>query len=227
MTYTDILNKIYFLTKTNSTSFPIADITILANNAMERVASLIMQADGLWQYDDTNQTDLPIATTTLTSAQQDYTISNTHLAIERVEVKDTSSNWRKLSQIDKSEYQDVSLSQAFPSNGAPLYYDIQGSSLLLYPAPDYTQAASLKVYYKRGPSLFTTADTTKNPGFNSLYHDLIPLWVAYDYAVANGLPTANGFLAEILRKEDALKRDFSLRNKDNPPRLTVSYSSFE
>lgn len=226
MTFTDIKNKVYFLTKTNSTSLPIADLVILANNAMERVASLIMQSDGLWQYDDTNQTDLPIGTTTLTDSQQDYSLSTTHLAIERVEVKDQNGNWSVLQQLDKQEYDGVSLSNAFPSTGLPEYYDVQGSSLLLYPAPNYTQAASLKVYYKRGPSLFDSSDTTKNPGFNSLYHDLIPLWVAYDYAISNGMNTAAAFMVEIQRKEDMLKKDYSLRNKDNPPRLTIKPVAF-
>ena len=40
MTFNDIKAKTYFLTKTNSSSFPIANMVIEANNAVERVASL-------------------------------------------------------------------------------------------------------------------------------------------------------------------------------------------
>jgi hypothetical protein len=64
------------------------------------------------------------------------------------------------------------------------------------------------------------SSTTVKPGFNSLYHDLIALWVSYDYAVANGLPNANQLMVEITRKEEALKEDFALRSQDEHIRIS-------
>jgi hypothetical protein len=190
-----------------------------ANNALDRVSSLIMQSDGRWQWDDENNTDLPIATTALVQAQQDYTLSITHLSIIRVEVQDSSSNWHKLRPIDQADVYDQSLTDYLKQNGLPTYYDKLGNSLFLYPAPDYAQAASLKVYFQRGPSYFTTGDTTKSPGFNALYHELIPLWISYNYAIANGKENGNAIFAQIQAKEDALKEDYSLRTKDDHIRL--------
>lgn len=221
MTISDIVNRVYFLTKTNSSSYVAADMLIAINSAYNRVASLIMQADGRWQWDDDNQTDLPIATTTITASQQDYAISVTHLKILRVDIKlQNATYFTKLEPID---YADKEYIIDNTSTGSPQYYDIVGDSIFLYPIPAYTQAASLKVYFQRGPAEFTSAEVstgTKKPGFNSLYHDLIALWVAYDYAVTNVLPTAPGFLAEIQRKESQLVQDYSRRNKDDPARIT-------
>ena len=222
MTFSNIISKVNFLTKTNVTSFPLADLTILANNAMERVVSLIIRADNRWQWDDTTQptTDagdgtggLPIATTALVANQQDYTFATTHLEISRVEIKDTSGNWKLLQPIDQHDIK-TSLTDFMKTASQPVYYDKIGASIILYPKPDYSQSASLKVWFTRPPIYFVSSDTTKAPGFNILYHDLIPLWVSYDYAVANGLPNANQLMIEITRKEEELLNGYNDRSKD-------------
>jgi hypothetical protein len=194
---------------------------ISVNNALNRVASLILQADGRWQWDDDNQTDLPIATTTITTSQQDYSIAVTHLKIQRVEIKGNGGTYfTKLDPIDSSDGQFI-INNVL--TGPPQYYDIVGDSVFLYPIPNYTQAASLKIYFQRGPAEFTSAEVTtgtKKPGFNSLYHDLVSLWASYDYAFSNGLENANAIFTEIQRKEDQIVKDYSRRNKDDPSRIT-------
>lgn len=228
MTITDIVNKVYFLTKTNSSSFLAADMLILINNAYERVASLIIQADGRWQFDDSNYTDLPIATTTITSGQQDYSLATTHLNISRIEVKDSTGAWHLLTPIDKADVYDQSITDFMATDGVPQYYDKFGNTIMLYPTPNYTQTASIKIFFERGPDNFTSAQVTtgtKVPGFNSLYHDIIPLWVSYEYAYSNSLPATNKFLEEVTRKEEALKEDFQLRNQDEHIRITAKKSN--
>lgn len=214
-------------TKTNSSSFTAANMLIYINNAYNRVASLILQADGRWQWDDDNRTDLPIATTTVTSGQQDYSISVSHLKVTRVDIKGSGATYfTKLEPIDSIDGEYIIDNV---TTGPPQYYDIQGGSIFLYPIPNYTQAASLKVTFQRGPAEFTSGEVstgTKVPGFNSLYHDLIPLWVAYNYALDNGLKTAGGFLTEIERKERQLVSDYSKRNKDDRPRITSRWINF-
>jgi hypothetical protein len=194
------------------------------NDAVNRVSSLILKNDSRWQFDSTEQTDLPIATATLTSAQQDYSLDVSHLTIDRVEVKDSSGNWHLLNPIDQQELKRdraVPLSDYKSTNGLPEEYDLTGNSIFLYPAPNYTQAASLKVYFTRKPVAFTTTDTTKTPGFNPLFHDLIPLWVAYDYKLANAHEDTERFYGQIVTKERELEQYYGLRNRDVRPRLTT------
>lgn len=227
MTISDIVNKTYFLTTTNSSSFPASDMLIEINNAYERVASLILSADGRWEWDDTNQTDLPIATTTLVDGQQDYALAIDHLAIDKVSVLDSGGNYQLLSPIDKKDIR-VDLDQYLKTDGLPIQYDKRGTSVFLYPAPasgSVTLAKGLKVEYERGPAVFTSAEVTtgtKVPGFNSLYHDLIPYWVSYNFSIAKGLPNANQFMVEIQRKEKVLQEDYSFRSKDERQRMTVN-----
>lgn len=228
MTFTEITNKVYFLTSTDSNSYPIADLTRSANSAVERVVSLINGADSRWQFDDTNQTDLPVATATLTAGQQDYALATSHISIDRVEVKDESGNWHVLSPIDVRELtrdKKQAISSYKSTNGIPEEYDKMGNSIFLYPAPSYTQASSLKVFFTRPPVAFTTSDTTATPGFNSLFHTLIPLWASYDYAVAYRPDLANGLMAEINRLEKEVEDFYGLRARDFRPRMTVSTDS--
>lgn len=225
MNITDIVNDIYIKTKTNSASFPAADMLIKINKAYQRVASLILSADGRWEWDDNNNTDFPIATATITANQQDYQLATTHLYIDRVEVKDTAGTWRQLAPYDNSDYNGDSITTLSAVTGIPQQYDKLGGSLFLTPTPSYTQASSLKVYYKRGPAEFTSAEVstgTKQPGFASLFHDLIPTWVAYEFAVDNTQATAAGFLAEIQRREAELVKFYGRRDRDDLPRLTMA-----
>jgi len=226
MTITNIIDKVYFYTKTNSTSFPAAQMLLAVNNAYERIVSLVMKADGRWEWDDTNQTDLPVATTTLVNAQQDYTLATAHLSITAVSVKNVNGNYALLQPISQRDI-TIDLDEYMKTDGMPQYYDKIGSSIMLYPAPataSVTTASGLKVSFQRAPVLFTSAEVatgTKVPGFNSLYHDLISLWVSYEYAIANGLQNATQLFAEIVRKEDALKDDYSKRSKDEETVLTA------
>lgn len=220
MTYSDIKSLVYFYTKTNSTSLPDATMVILANRALERVVSLINRADSRWEFEDTNQTDLPIATTTITSGQQDYSLATSHLSINRVEIKDTGGKWHLLRPIDRNTVTQEALAE-YLGTGTPLEYDKIGSSVFLYPIPNYTQAASLKLYFTRGPIAFDSGDTTDEPGFNSLFHKLVPLWASYDYALANGLKNANQIFEEIVRMEDEVQKFYGMRSRDERGRMIV------
>ena len=215
MTIADIVNRIYFLTKTTADDFSSADMLISINNAYDRVASLIIKVDGRWQWDDTNQTDLPIATTALVSGQSDYSLATSHLEITRVELKDQGGNWSFLNPIDQNDVK-IALNQ-FATSGTPIAYDKLGSSVFLYPIPNYSQDASLKLYFQRGPDKFDSSQVTagtKQPGFSSLYHDLIPLWTAYDYWLVNDPSMTTRILNQITMLEDAIRDDYSSRSKD-------------
>lgn len=228
MTLSDIKNRVYLLTKTNSTSFPAADLLIALNTALNRVGSLILQSDGRWSWDDDNQSDLPIATTTITSGQQDYSLPVSYLKITRVEIKlNGATGFTLLTPFDEQDDKVWALDNT--GTGSPMFYDLQGRSVFLYPIPNYTQAASLKIYFQRGPYEFSSSELSTgslSPGFSSLFHDLIPLWIAYDFYLANDQSQVGGLLTEIQRKETELIKYYSLRNKDDRPRITTAPISF-
>lgn len=238
MTYAQIQDLVYELTKTNSTSLPVATLNLYTQPAEDRIAQLILSSDAKWQYDDGNRTtDVPIDTMNLVSAQQDYSLAVTYLSLDRVEVKDSSGNWHRLTQIDQQDFKggnSQSLTDYQKTNGLPAEYDLVGTSVFLYPAPNYSQANSLKFFYTRGPlkfdyttSKFTdgTGSTSSTPGFNSLFHELISLWASYKYAVANEMTNAPGIFAAIQRMENELVAFYGLRDRDTRSRISASTAS--
>lgn len=226
MTFTSILSEARRLVKANSTSFTTADITTSANKALDRIVALIRHAEGRWEFDDTNNSDLPIATSNLVSGQQDYSIGSTFYSIKRVEVLNSSGVWSLLKPIDQADINEMALTQFLSTSGLPKYYDKLGNSIFLYPKPNYSQDSSLKVYFERGADYFTTSDTTKTPGFNPMFHNLVPMWCAYDYALMNNLSIQKNLRAEIGVLEDELLEYYANRNMDEHKRLSTKKYRF-
>lgn len=114
-----ICNEIDSLCDSTATSYPIAVKTRRVNSALETIVGKIIAADGTWQFDDTNFTDLPIGTADLVEGQSSYTFSQKFLAIENVKVKDINGRWHIIQPIDQSQKQspleDYLITNAFRS----------------------------------------------------------------------------------------------------------------
>ena len=226
MTFTEILAEARRLVKADSTSYSTSDITDSVNRAYDRVVSLIREAEGRWQWDDDNNTDIAIATTPLVADQQDYELDLTHLEIERFEVKDENDTWYKLAPIDQADVYDATVTSLLSTAGVPMYYDKIGNMVFLYPKPSYAQDASLKIWYKRGPSYFASSDTTKVPGFASIYHRILPLYAAYDYAFINQLSVKGDLGSSIAIMEEDIQSHYARRDRDDKLRLVPRTHSY-
>ncbi len=240
MTFDTIRSRFYDLTKTNSTSMPNAVVNRYIQPALEQVIALINASDSRWEFDDSNYTDLPIATTNLVANQQDYSLATTHLTIDRVDLLTSSGTWVELTQIDQQDLKrgrKVSLDTYQNTAGIPLEYDVLGNSVFLYPKPNYAQSAGLKLYFTR-PGLnydytananagqFTDGSgsgaTSDSPGFNSLYHQLIAYIAGYDYAVINIPSLTQGYLNKVTTLTQGLNNFYGLRDRDMRARFSTT-----
>lgn len=184
MTIGEIRTDVDFLCGSSSATYSATDKTRNINIAYQDVARVIWESAGGWQYDDSNATTLPVAMTSLMHTQQDYELPSTAQRVHRVEIMDSAGNWVKLSPLDQS---DVSI--AMPeflggSAGMPIYYDLVGRSILLYPAPSSgyaTLASGMAVYVDRDVTPFTTSATTTLPGFATAFHRLLSYAAAIDF----------------------------------------------
>ena len=207
---------------TDTTTYPIKDFVRNANFAGDRVSSLIMKSDAKWEWDDSNNTDLPIGTTTLVAEQQDYAIPVTQLKIIRVRVKDAQGNYQIVEPTNRKDLINTELTS---TSGMPRKYDLLGNSLMLYPKPkagDVTLSAGVEVQFQRGFSYFVYTDTTKVPGFATPYHRLISLYSALDYCESNELDKrAVRCQNKINRMENDLVEHYASRNNDAQPSISV------
>ena len=194
------------------------------NEWYKQVNTWIWQSTGLWEYDDANYTDLPVATTTLVHNQQDYELPSVAQKIDRIELLDSNANYGLLLPIDKSSIKNLSMTEFQESAGFPLYYDLVGRSVLLYPKPSsasVTTTAGLKVYFTRNIDVLNATATTASPGFNVDFHRILSLGASCDYAVSyemvDKLPYLKGQINEM--KKD-LKKFYGSRHRGMPPIFT-------
>lgn len=183
MNISTIKNDVHFLCGSTSATYPDADIIRNVNIAYNNVARLIWSSAGGWQFDDSNNTDLPTWTTTLTGSTQNYTIPTTVQKIEDVTVKDTDGTWHKLKYFDIHDINQAP--QEFLSGaGLPLYYDLIGSQISLYPYPTSafcTLTSGLCVYVSRDITEFSVTATTATPGFATPFHRILSYAAAIDF----------------------------------------------
>jgi hypothetical protein len=223
-----LVEDIDFGLNTDSTSYPLVDKARNINAWFDRVVSLILRSDTSWEWDDVNHTDRPIATCNLVSAQQDYTVDGlTFLKIMRVEVQDSNGNWTQLDPITQDMEKGTALTEFEKTNSVPLYYDKMGDSLDLYPAPNYSKTNALKVYYQREPSYFASNDTTKEPGFASLFHRILSYGAQLDYCMANNLNGRIGLLQpRITQIENEIIEFYTSRDRDMKVRARLQKENY-
>jgi len=152
------------------------EFTAHINQVNRETWALIFDAYGGWQYDDSNQTDLPAAVDTITADQVSYALPTGALTIRGIEVKDEGGVWHQLKPITEEQIRDSqAMGEFYKTSGQPLFYQVVGDTVRVFPASDYTQASSFKVFFDRGSVAFASTDTTKAPGFYSEFHSVIPI----------------------------------------------------
>lgn len=189
-----LVHETWDLCDADITSYPLAKVTRRFNHALETLVGKIVAADGTWQYDDTNFTDSPRGTATLIEGQEAYSFASEYLEVEQIDVLDTGGVYRRILPFDPDDLSDgMSPEEYFGSTttttkkGFPEYYDIQGDTIRLYPAPTSTAvtlAAGLRILFKRTADLFTVSDTTQEPGLPSPYHVLLAFYAAIPFCVS-------------------------------------------
>ena len=227
----DIVSDVRWLisgSPTGATDYGINDLTRNVNRWYDRIVSLIMKADGRWEFDDDNYETLPVSTTNLVSGQADYNIASaSFLNLIRVEIKDSSGNGIFLEPISYEDRRGVAMTEWAKTNSTPQYYDKVGNSIVLYPTPNYSSTAGLKVYFQRIASYFAYDSTTKEPGFAPIFHRLLSLGAAYDYCLLNSLNNKMVILSnEITKMETALIEYYSQRSKDEQPRIRLAKEDY-
>lgn len=182
-----IVQEVDALCDTSATTYPLKSKTRRINTALETLISKIINADGVWQWDDTNRSDLPVGTGDLVAGQSSYSFAAEYLQIENIKILDSNENYYLIQPIDQSQV-TYPLEDHLENDGLPQYYDKVGDTIRLYPAPaaaDVTVTAGIKVQFKRTASLFTAAgtDTTAVPGIASPYHILLAYMAAIPYCM--------------------------------------------
>ncbi len=190
------------------------------NNWYHKVVTMILETSDDWDFDDSNKSDYPVATTPLVASQRDYTFpaSLKILKVKRVDVTWDNVNWVQAQPAD-SKAMEFGLGSAttedYNFNKGTPRYDLKGNSVWLYPlatAAEVTAAAKLRIEFFREPTEFTTASTTTEPGFDEPFHRILSMGASFDYAVTYQKPMKNDLFVQLQDMEKRLKTYYSNKN---------------
>jgi hypothetical protein len=238
MNISDINSMVSFRASTDTTQYSAANRLISTNRWYQKIVTMILGAQDEWDWDDSNQSDYPIATTNLIAGQQDYTFPGSLkiLKIKRAEISLDGVTWKRLQPFDINQFalatDTTSIRNNF-STDQPCY-DMEYNAIKLYPTPTANVTTGLKIWFLREPVEFTTAEVTagtKEPGFDEAFHSMIPLGMIYDWCSAKG--GSSPILAnlkvdvekELLDYEVRLRQYYGKKQRDREWQLQSVYPS--
>lgn len=214
MNISNIVSDIDFLCGTTSGTYPTGDKERNINIAYHDVARLIWESDGSWGFDDSNNTDSPIATKTLGHASATYTIPTTAIRVDQAEVKDNNGDWVKL--IPKS-YEELyqSPEEYLSSSGLPRYYALEGNEFRLFPPPhsaSVTLASGVRLRLNREVTELRISASTTAPGIPSAFRRILSYAAVIDFVQDKG--EMEKFLALKSRLERGMVRFYGHRGSE-------------
>ena len=202
MTIDEIKLLIHDTVDTSTSTFADARMVRGLNKSQDKVVKILKKNDNLKEWDDNNWTDLPEGLLDIVSGQNDYDLSqdenfSNFISVLSVHSKDNaaSTEFKKLNKTGRT---------VDSTTGIPTEYRMLGKTLIVTPEPDYSLTDGIKVLFVREPKPILVADTIKEPGVPSLFHNLLVLDTAYDYARAKNLASKNDILAELRLEEREL-----------------------
>ena len=224
----DINQEARDLCDADTTSYPAATLLRRINKAYEQVVGWLINADGIWEWDDTNYTTTPIATYTLVNSQRSYTFAADFLDLLEVSVMDSNGIYRKIKQFDpflKTE----SVEELYGTTaGFPEVFDlVTDDTIKFYPnisSSNVTLASGLQVKFKRTADLYTSAQVTtgtKEPGFASPWHYILSYMAAIPYCSLYKKDRVPMLMAEVEKMKKELIMHYSRRNKDERKIMTM------
>lgn len=200
-----------------------AQFTALLNRYLHKATSVILNSQDEWDFDDINNTDLPVGTTPFVAGQRSYTLpaSLKILRIERVDFTYDGVNYYRALPIDSKEIQaglgNDTVTDGYFAKNDPRY-DMLGNTLRVYPLASSAEVASgalIRIEFSREATEFTASDTTKEPGLDEPFHPYLSIGASFEWAVANDLATKIKTLSAMLVDyEERMKVHYSTKQKD-------------
>lgn len=224
-----IVQQARFFTRVDSSQWPTYKIVNSCNNYLDECAGYLIGSDKRFQWDDTNHTKIPEATTPSVSGQSDYSYltdeqGNSIITLTGVSRLDSAtSNYIPLTQVDRNDT-DVDLTTFGTQTGTPTRYDkIADNIVRLDLKVGSVISAYLKFFFQRTPSYFVATDTTKAPGVSPLLHRGFVIASAYDIALTLGLANVSLLAGEMEKeRQKMISRYSGSRNRDDKGRMRPS-----
>jgi hypothetical protein len=203
---------------TFNTDYSLIDRTRNINISLDEIVAELHKADPNYQWDDSTNTDFPIATIAVTEGLDHYDLIDSTAIIHGVRFRLPSGKWKRLTPRLRSEFSDSELA----STGSPDSFYKLGQAIFPVPVPNYGIAAGVELTFQRGANHFTTSSTDTEPGFNPQFHQFLSVNASLRYAVANGLREKINALSSMKKEiQTAVLTHYERRSPDDRTRMRL------
>lgn len=217
-TQAELVNHLRFLSGDNSTSLTTADAVSLLNFGIDQYSYLAITSDGRWQFDDTENTDVPRASVTLNSGEVAIPFASTHLTIRFAEITDAEGNKARLDTFDRRDSgyttpktTDTGQPSAYNYEAGVMYFDV-------YANANYT----VTIHFSRVATHFTEANTTQVLGIPSIHTEYIVLHALHRLSLRTGNENRAVVRNELEQMEKDIEDFYGRRDEDTHPQLSTS-----
>ena len=224
--YSGIIQTIDFLLfgdgTVNNTDYILEDRTREINISLDEAVAELFKADPNFIWDDTTNSDFPIAKLNLTANRDHFTIPDSSLVVHRFRIKDSNGKWKTLTPKLRRELTDSELEET----GTPSKYYKLDNAFFPVPIPDYGVTNGIEVEFQRGANYFESTDTTAEPGLASIFHSFLPVSAALRYAIANGMSEKIKTLSVEKEKiKISMREHYEKRSPDEKPKMRLKKES--
>jgi hypothetical protein len=217
MTLGEFKTKLFEFTGTTVANYPLANMTIDLNVAIDKIHADILESQDGFRMDDPNNAETDefsgIAYADLVAGQDNYSFPTSLLKIHQIEVN-YAGQWIEVTPMGAGEtnygIDDYPFSTANPR------YEALGDHIILYPAPPTSVTAGLKIVCDRNITPFTEDEVTagtKTLPFDRNFHIMIPLECAVMWKTAKGLD-AGGYINQLNGFYPRLRQHYGSKQKD-------------
>ena len=229
MTLGDVATKARFLTSTDTTSYPDANLLIDINLWQNKIVSAIYESVDESDFDDARRTNYPVQTTPMIAGQRDYTmpVSEKVRKIKRLDITYDGVNWVRATPFDDGERNfglgNDTITDSHFSTAAPRY-DVSYNSFFVYPmatASQVSAGAAVRAEWSRDIQPFTTSDysvvltdSTVVPGFDDPFHPMLAEGAALEYGRARSYPQVPDWEKSLADWEVRLRQAYGKKDLD-------------
>lgn len=215
-TQSQLIDHLRFLSGTRTNSLTDADARRLLNFAIDHYSHIAMTSDGKWQVDDSQNTDQPIATTTLSATKNQLELQPAFLSIHWVEIEDGSGNKHRVRPHDRRFAEQTTPQSS--KTGRPQFYDYNGGILTFdrYADTSYT----VRVFFTRAFSHLTSdGGDSQTVGVPTIHTEYLVMYAMHRL----GLKTADENRAQVRQELEQMERDirvfYGRRDEDTENRI--------
>jgi hypothetical protein len=158
MTLADLIAQTRFISNTSTITYPDADLTAALNTYVDLFTTEVLNSMDDWDFSAES------ATTSLVANQQEYLLPLDILKIKRIEVSMDGVNWYVSTPMDVNETGNATDADTVTKNFYPTRpkHDLMDNSIILYPIPDTSVTAGLKIWYEHLPAVLASSNDTPN-----------------------------------------------------------------